>query len=186
MILIGLSGPAGCGKDTAAAAMLACDNSLFWTAFANSLKAGICTMFGLPTNIFSNRETKEKIIPEIGKSPRQLAQIIGTECVRKMISEDAWLFVMKQFIEAAAKAGIDKLIITDVRFENEARFIREQGGTIIHIVRRDVTWNHEGHESERGIEIMPDDHMLTNNSTLDEFKWAAVTIYHNITKSIVK
>ena len=88
MIIIGFSGPANSGKDTAAACIArtefrddGCDRA-FVTAFAEPLKLGIIEMFNLEGDAFIDRKTKERTIPEIGKSPRELAQIIGTEIVR--------------------------------------------------------------------------------------------------------
>ena len=193
MILIGFSGPAGCGKDTAEDALsrhfvnygtiadsLARHLNYGTMAFAYTLKSGICEMFYLNRNIFNSRESKEAPIPGINKSPRELAQIIGTDCIRKMIGENTWVHIMARRYADFCETGLQRLAITDVRFENEAEWIRSMGGTIIHIVRPGVSWNPDGHESEHGIEIKDDDMILTNNGSLAEFEQKTLELFATI------
>lgn len=63
----------------------------------------------------------------------------------------------------------DTLIVKDIRFENEAKFIREHGGEIWHIKRPDASPVHS-HVSERGIEVRPNDKIIINDGTLQQFK----------------
>lgn len=58
-------------------------------------------------------------------TPRHLLQVVGTEMFRQLINQDFW-------IECAPKS---RIIIPDVRFQNEADFITETcKGHIIHVV----------------------------------------------------
>lgn len=66
-------------------------------------------------------------------------------------------------------SNTETLIIKDIRFENEARFIREHGGEIWHIKRPDAAPVHS-HVSERGIEVQPNDIVIINDDTLQAFK----------------
>lgn len=170
MILIGFSGPAGCGKDTAAMALARHYVSYDTMAFADTLKQGICEMFFLDRDVFDSRESKESTIPGINKSPRELAQIIGTDCIRKMIGEDTWIHIMARRYAVFCQSGLKRLAITDVRFENEAEWIRSNGGSIIHIIRTGVYWDEYGHASERGIEKRDKDLILTNTGSVEEFE----------------
>ena len=170
MTLIGFSGPAGSGKDTAAWALARHYVSYDTMAFADTLKQGICEMFFLERDVFDSRESKEATIPGINKSPRELAQIIGTDCIRKMIGEDTWIHIMARRYEAFCQTGLQRLAVTDVRFENEAGWIRNNGGSVIHIKRHGVGWNPDGHASERGIEYRPGDMLLTNTGSVEEFE----------------
>lgn len=62
--------------------------------------------------------------------------------------------------------GKDKIVvIKDVRFENEADFIRSHNGNIWH-VKRDNAAKVISHSSERGIEIKQGDIVINNNGSL--------------------
>lgn len=184
MILIGFSGPAGCGKDTAAMALARHHISYDSMAFAETLKKGICEMFFLERDVFDSRESKEATIPGIEKSPRELAQIIGTDCIRKMIGEDTWIHIMARRYAVFCKTGLKRMAITDVRFENEAEWVRSNGGSIIHIVRTGVNWDPEGHPSEHGIEIRDDDLILTNTGSVEEFEQKTLDLVAVIEESV--
>ena len=55
---------------------------------------------------------------------------------------------MQQRIE---KSKADYIVITDVRFDNEAEIIRELDGIVIHIVRPNAnTTEHNTHVTEQG------------------------------------
>lgn len=75
-------------------------------------------------------------------------------------------FVLRAPLDTTAKKII---IIKDIRFENEAEYIRSIGGAIWHIVR-DSAEPVKEHSSESGIEIRQSDIIIHNNGTLDEYK----------------
>ena len=56
------------------------------------------------------------------------------------------------------------IVVTDVRFQNEADAIKEKGGIILYIQRDGVA--EDGHESEK-IDVKYD-YMLENNGTLEQ------------------
>ena len=175
MILIGFSGPAGSGKDTAANTLVH-HLGFNTTAFADPLKWGICEMFCLDRDVFKSRETKEAKIPGLNLSPRELAKIIGTDCVREMIGENTWIHVMAKRYQDFCASELTRLAITDIRFENEAAWIRKSGGAVIHVVRSGVSWDKTAHASEHGIAIRPDDCILTNTGSLEEFEAKAIAL----------
>ena len=63
---------------------------------------------------------------------RQLLQWWGTE-VRRANEPDYWVDRMAGGLIEAKRLQLYGLIIDDVRFENEAEFIHEQGGTLIRV-----------------------------------------------------
>ncbi|MBU0806296.1 MAG: deoxynucleotide monophosphate kinase [Gammaproteobacteria bacterium] len=65
--------------------------------------------------------------------------------------------------------GKQIIIIKDIRFENEAEYIRGLGGEIWHIVRANADRVNE-HSSEAGIQVAPSDIYIDNNGTLDQYK----------------
>lgn len=66
---------------------------------------------------------------------RQALQRIGTECGRKLISENVWVDAMKREIEAAQARGITHVVVTGIRYENELKMIHSLGGETVWIER---------------------------------------------------
>jgi GTPase SAR1 family protein len=166
-ILIGLTGPARVGKTTVAN-HLAIEHFLQSYAFANPLRDGVMAMFNLSPEDLEG-DAKEQQIPWLGRSPRQLMQLLGTEWGRHMISADLWIDLAKQNLDclSALYSSSAGFVISDVRFENEADFVRKRGGTIIHLIRPDAQAVNP-HISEAGVSLHPADLTLVNDSGIDE------------------
>lgn len=169
-ILIGLAAKARCGKDTVAG-YLGRSAGIAQYAFAYPLKRGVQEMFGLTDEQTWNDSLKEVVIPEYGKSPRQLFQLAGTEFGRQMVAQDVWVRRAKVEIEerrresALTTSIVNGMVITDIRFENEAAMIREQGGTVWHIERHGAP-QINAHSSEDGVVKHPTDIVLLNDGTI--------------------
>lgn len=73
---------------------------------------------------------------------RRLLQVMGTEVGRMLLGENVWIEIAGRKME-----GLDRVVITDVRFENEAAAIREWGGQVWRINRPGVGAVN-GHASE--------------------------------------
>lgn len=131
--VIGLAGKAGAGKDTVAD-HLVLNHGYVKYSLAAALKAGLNAMFGFTPEQWNDREWKETVIPWLGKSPRQLAQTLGTEWGRNAVRDDLWLLLAQRFIEQSDQ----RVVIADVRFENEAMLVRNLGGKVWQIQRPDV------------------------------------------------
>jgi hypothetical protein len=152
MKLIGISGAAGSGKSTMANQMVTW-HGYTRLRFADPIKR--MTMVLLVETGASHSAAVEMVdgmckndaIPQLGgKTPRDLMQTLGTEWGRELISPDIWLSVMRCQLDAHR----DKMVvIDDVRFENEARMIRERGGKVIGVVGRGGLPSH--HASENGV-----------------------------------
>jgi hypothetical protein len=166
--LIGLTGKARSGKDTIG-------NILAWKfhaetiSFAYPIKHALHSMFqGELDWTYWDGENKEKVIDWIGKSPRQLMQLLGTEYGRNLIGENFWTSLARKRIERALGLG-QNVAVTDVRFENEAQMIRSMGGEIWHVYRKDAQ-NVNAHASEAGITFDVSDIWIDNNHSLDILK----------------
>lgn len=134
-------------------------------SFAAPLKEALVVLTGLDMSYFTDMKKKEIPIPGIGKSPRELMQLMATEFVREMVAPDFWLWRMGQSISKFSERDI---IIDDVRFENEANFIRNNGGQIVHVKRDfDFASDHKQHKSEKGIKISSNDRILCAESTVE-------------------
>ena len=167
MKIIGLTGKAGVGKDTAA------DYLVEKYGFRKySLAGPLKEMLKVIGVSCDNRETKELPHPVFGVSPRRMAQTLGTEWMRDRVATDGWLRLADQFIRDFKEfAANDKnvpevhgVVFSDVRFENEAEFIRARG-TLVHVVRKAEAVAE--HASEAGVVFRDCDRCLMNDRTIE-------------------
>lgn len=166
--IIGLTGAAGCGKDTAAN-LIASYMAIHRFALATPIKRAINAMFDLASVAWDDRQWKEAD-QEIfgGRSPRFLAQTLGTEWGREMVSQDIWIRILEQRIELSRFRDNWPIVVTDIRFPNEARWIRDQGGVVVLIVRGGVPLISGKHQSEQH-QLEPEVR-LDNGGSLDHLK----------------
>lgn len=164
-MIIGLTGAAGCGKDTLAN-YLVIDGSWGKYSFASPLKRGLSEMLNIPMDDIENPLVKNEPNYKFGKSIRYMMQSIGTEWGRGMISDDIWVSLAKENILTLKNrhAGV---VVSDVRFPNEANMIRDMGGFIIKITRDTDHYLNgiAGHQSEAGIPDSKVDYVVENNYT---------------------
>lgn len=168
--LIGITGKAGAGKDTLAD-HLAVVYGATKHHFALPLKQGLNSMFGWTMEMWADREWKEAVIPWLGKSPRQLAQTIGTEWGRELIHPELWVLLAEQrylSYEGKIFSSCCPFVIADVRFNNEAAMIRRQGGVVLQVIREEASAINQ-HKSEAGLQPGLVDIIVPNNGTVDEF-----------------
>ena len=167
-LLIGLTGRARCGKSTAAQHFVNTFR-LEHYAFADPLRDGLMAIFNLEPTDFEN-DHKEQPLNWLNHSPRQLMQSLGTEWARNTVHPDVWVKIAEQNIDymTHALSEVIGFVVSDIRFENEADFIRNRGGTVIHLHRQD-TPSVNPHISEAGIAVHQDDLILPNNSTISDF-----------------
>lgn len=160
MKLIGITGNAGSGKDTLAEAFQLQGYRQY--SFAASLKAGLCELFGLYPADFTSREFKELTHPYWGKSPREIAQFVGTEFFRDQITkllpdleQSFWISRLEWSLIQDYDAPEDVVaVISDVRFQDELDWVVSKGGRIIHLTRpgADGTVGLSNHRSELALD----------------------------------
>ena len=109
---------------------------------------------------------KESHVHPLGTSPRRLMQVIGTE-VGRTLNKDFWIDILRHRV-AVRQANSKVFIVPDVRFENEAKALRQMGAVFIHVEREGATG--DSHASESGIRVRRGDFVLTNNGTVDQLK----------------
>lgn len=172
MKIIGFSGYARSGKDTAAEALMGL--GFVRIGFADKLKDFLYEFN--PTvwsNDFSNNDDIQNIIDYYGwdgyKSTtwnndiRRQLQVLGTECGRKIIGDNVW-------VDAAFNGLTDgKYVFSDVRFPNEVNGIRSRGGKIYRIERAGISPANQ-HLSEIALDDYKFDGFIHNDGTLEEFQ----------------
>ena len=159
-MLIGISGKAGAGKDTLGKYL--CDEyRCLHYYFAKPLKEGAKVMFALTNDQIANKEVP---IEPWGISPRKIWQLLGTE-VGRGIDPAIWIKNAEMFIKSVPGRTV---VITDVRFDNEATFIRNRGGVIINIVREQQDIIENRHSSEGGLREDNIDLTIMNNGSIED------------------
>ena len=162
--IVGLTGHARCGKDTAANTLVA----RMWTrvAFADALRD---VLIALNPVVWepdvslreAMRDTRSWDALKKDPSVRQLLQRMGTEAGRNIHGDDCWIRIAKRKVDAAP----GNVVITDVRFSNEAEAIRAWGGKVIRIERPGVG-PVNGHSSE-SLDFEPDA-VIENSGTIED------------------
>ena len=131
---IGLIGLAGSGKDTAAEVLYSYGYARY--AFADRVK-NLAWRFDWDGN---KDERGRALLQNIGMAGRQYDPAI-------------WIKYVELMIEAGEDSRL--IVFTDVRFQNEADYVRGKGGIIVRIVRPGIIT--ENHESElKQCEIVAD------------------------------
>lgn len=170
-MLIGITGKAGSGKDTFAKYFI--DNHNFTRyAFAGPIKRMIQAGFGVDPGVWDDRTAKEQQLEWLGVSPRVLAQTLGTEWGRDVIHPDVWLLIAEQ-----ALGQHDNLIVTDVRFDNEAQWIKEHGGYMVSVEARGMALDNQTHASENGVHPAYIDITVRNTGTIEHLHTKASDVF---------
>lgn len=170
--IIGLTGTAGVGKDTVRAFLE--EHGFNGMAFADPIRDMIRTLMtgcGIDDAYMDSRDLKESIIPELGVSYRHMAQTLGTEFGRNLHS-DFWLRLAGAYIADVGESllGCD-FVISDVRFVNEAQWVRDRGGEIWRIVRPGIA-TVRGHVSEFEGNLIDADKVIYNTGSFTELRQA--------------
>lgn len=162
---VGICGKARSGKDTFATMLSmeienldsSCDT--YCASLATPIKNMIDVMLeGAGLSLFCIG--KEDEIPELGVSPRQLYQTLGTNWGRGFVSPDLWIKLLVSSCESLAKRPAI-IIVPDIRFDNEAEWV----DLMLQINRKDCE-EVAAHESENGISPELVTHFISNNDSL--------------------
>jgi hypothetical protein len=157
LTLIGTAGLAGSGKNTV------CDMipGAAVVGFADPLYRMLSAMLGMPEADLRSRTQKDGVVPVLGRTVRELLQTLGTEWGRNMVCEDVWVRLAGERVKQLEEEGATAIALCDVRFENEAEWIRARGGEVWHVIRPGVA--RQEHCSESGIRVHPRDTVIENS-----------------------
>lgn len=119
-------------------------------------------------------DLKEEVIPEIGKSPREMLQTLGTEWGRDLVNENLWTNCMASRINMyhnVQEMGYKHLFIaiTDARFDNEAEQLHAARIPLISIsAEKRLAGQKMKHKSEAGLRRF--DSVVLNDTTIEEYE----------------
>lgn len=175
--IVGITGFKRSGKDTAGSILL--ENGYIKYSFAGPLKKACQEIF-----MFDYEQTegskKEDLDNRWNTTPRKVFQRFGTEIFRnnlklmlpelENLDENFWIYRFKLWYQQQIKNNPNlKVVVTDVRFPNEADIIKELGGIIIKVIRSETNFNNDQHSSEVSITKIKPDFTIYNNSTINEY-----------------
>lgn len=143
--LIALCGYKGVGKTTYAK-FLAGENGVV-LSFATPIKHMLRTLVG-HEYVFGDKKNE---MTHLGVTGRHLLQTLGTEWGRETIDQDIWVKAMKHVLTDTMFTEYHPIIIDDLRFENEAKMVRDIGGEVWEIDRKNFTPANDNHISESGV-----------------------------------
>lgn len=132
MLLIGLCGKMGTGKDFVAKNIIIpflkdrLQKNVLPLSFADQIKVNV---------ISTNKDVHfDDVYTRKTKETRHLLQQEGTEKGRNVFGQDIWLRYFDAWTKVFESRGTDAIVTSDVRFRNEASFIKSQGGLLIKLV----------------------------------------------------
>jgi hypothetical protein len=141
-MIIGVVGFIGSGKGTVGD-YLESNWQFTKDSFAKPLKDAVAILFGwdrkmLEGDTEESREWREKNdyfwTKVMGEplSPRLALQLFGTQCMREVFHQDFWTASL-----AKRYNKFSNVVVTDCRFENELKCVKDLGGHIMHVKRGD-------------------------------------------------
>ena len=167
-MIIGLSGYAQAGKDTVAQ-ILVQEYGYSRIAFADIIRTAvyrlnpIVTYDGMRLAHLVDLEGWDiaKTAPEV----RRLLQVMGSEVGRDLIDPQIWVE-----LTLSTTKPTDKIVISDVRYSNEAEEIKWKKGQIWRISRIDRDAPVNAHRSESDMDSWHFDQYVANNGTIRDLQ----------------
>lgn len=175
--IIGIAGRARSGKDTIAQ-IIQQEYRCMTYAFAEPLKA-MLRAIGLDEQDL-NGGRKDELNNDFQATPRHMMQTLGTEWGRDTINDNIWVIAAAQRIKQMHRSQPDAtILITDVRFQNEADFVRKHG-FLIHVERPIQRIDGSTHRSESRLSMLDSDYIIINDGDLEHLREEALRIASSI------
>jgi hypothetical protein len=116
-------------------------------------------------------------------TPRKIMQLLGTDAGRHIIHPQIWVSSLMSGYKDKGCYGRDlhttqdndrwiskfpNWIITDTRFPNELKAVKDRGGITIMIRRKETDHLSGDHASETALDNTEFDHVISNNGTIED------------------
>jgi len=159
-IIIGLAGRAGAGKDTAAEHLVA-NHAFYAVAFAdliNDMANVLLECWDVDYAALHERALKEQPIYAMpgAPSPRRIKQELGD--IGRAWHPDFWVRSLARRVglhDLPRSSPVhDRIVITDVRYPNEAAWVAGMGGKVLRLSRPGAEPVRE-HSSEQHVDTLP-------------------------------
>lgn len=170
MRIIAFTGPGGAGKNTAAEGLSSCIWHTNEVAFATPLYEMAAVALGhTPEQINQLKQQGDKAI-------RALLEQLG-DVVRNTIRPD---FLIVRLVDTLrdleeSQDTPELAVITDLRTEEEADWVRAMKGLVIHVSRPEGTSDSQ-HSTNQPITMEQGDEYLLNAGTIEELREEAVHV----------
>lgn len=173
MTLIAVTGYKNSGKNAVCNVLENTDGFVI-TGMADALKKQVLTLDPwVPTTMTGYDRLSDLIrmygwdvckeeFPEV----RRLLQIGGTEAGREIFGENIWAETWYKNANMLLEQGFD-VCVSDLRFLNEAKFVRDLGGQVWRVFRPGTDVG-DKHKSETELDQIQPDRVIYNNGTLDD------------------
>lgn len=183
-------------------------HALYRRSFADKLKAIVAAIVGCHKEDLDSQEFKSKAIPDFTKisqngiithvvpsdkifyndvfkeysivTYREALQFFGTK-FRNEYGENFWVNLLLNSLPSTSKEEI--ILITDVRYLNEAEAIKSRGGILIRVNRphnespKDIS----NHPSETGLDNYNNfDYIIENDGSLEDLEGKVKLIYSHL------
>jgi hypothetical protein len=168
-VIVGLAGRKRVGKDSVANILI---NKYGYRndSFANPIRKFIALL----TNSVNADETyqldadKEEPIEWLGGiSKRYMMQTLGTEWGRDLVHPEIWINALWRRVDV--KNASVPLVISDIRYEDEAQSVREKGGWVVHVCRPGLPQT-DMHETESNLYIKKTDGIVYNDGDISALR----------------
>lgn len=189
--LVGLIGKKRVGKDTFAAVLVE-EFGFARVAFADPLKEMALTIDPWVDNDLGSPLGLSQVVAQMGGWERTKDQIPEVRRFLQRLGDGVRQFDPEFWVRAGMREvyntrgsrdmkmwqHVDNprpVVITDVRYPNEADAIREAGGTLVRIVRPGVD-DGDAHASETALDGYDADILINNDGDLDGLRYGARTL----------
>lgn len=158
--------------------------------FAGKLKQVASLITGVPVEMWEDQEFKQGRMPYgWGMTYRELIQKLGTEVMRDSLHKDVWVnalfsdynpttnkttdeLFMEQFLTGKSEVTFNypSWCITDMRFPNEMKAVKERKGVTIRVSRTGIHTPKidDMHPSETALDDCEFDYHIDNSGTIED------------------
>lgn len=174
-MIIGLNGRLKSGKDTTFGIIQELYPEAKRVSFADPLKDSAAAALGIDRELMEQMKADEDAMWMLFDSAgnavgpmfntREYLQRYGTEAHREVFGDDFWVDMA---LAPELDHSNDLLVVTDMRFPNEAQRVLDLGGITVKVVR-EVETSHSAHPSEQDIDRYIE-LFLDNTGTLEDLR----------------